>query len=263
MIRLDPRGGSKGRKHIIKEFYAPLKALCLPVKIKQMRYGDISFFGNGPSGRVRVGVEFKTLSDLLTCIVDKRLASHQLPGLVKTYPYRYLLVEGSITPRSDSSLLGLQFLYTDKRGRETFGFSPVYSSVAYPQLQKYLFTLENLANVRVRFTSTRADSIGYIAALYNWWQKDWAKHHSHLALPSQIDDHPRQIAILFRRPSILRRVASALPGIGWTRSKAVASAFQSVSGMVSASKEEWLAIPGIGVKTAEAIHKALRTKEKE
>jgi Holliday junction resolvasome RuvABC DNA-binding subunit len=33
--------------------------------------------------------------------------------------------------------------------------------------------------------------------------------------------------------------------------------------MVSAGKEEWLSIPGIGVKTAEAIHRALRTKEKE
>lgn len=257
MIRLDPRGGSKGRKHIIKEFYAPLKALCLPVKIKQLKFGDIAFFGNGPQGRTRVGIEFKTLSDLLTCIVDKRLSSHQLPGLVKTYQYRYLLVEGCVSPRTDSSLYGLRFLYRDKRGRDTFGFDPVFSAVAYPQLQKYLFTLENLANVRVRFTSTRADSIGYIAALYNWWQKDWTKHSSHLALPSHIDDHPRDISRMFRRPSVLRRVASALPGIGWTRSQSVAARFKSVAVMVKASEQDWLSIPGIGVKTATAICKAL------
>lgn len=260
MIRLDPRGGSKGRKHIVKEFYAPLKAMCLPVKLKQMRYGDISFFGNGPKGRTKIGVEFKTLSDLLSCIVDKRLSSHQLPGLVKSYPYRYLLIEGVVTPRGDSSLLGLRFLYQDKRGNDTYGFGSVYSAVAYPQLQKYLLTLENLANVRVRFTSTRSDTIGYIASLYNWWQKPWSKHHSHLALPSHIDDHPREISRLFRRPSVLRRVASALPGIGWTRSAAVARAFPSVARMVKARKEQWLAIPGIGVKTAEAICKALEGK---
>lgn len=250
-LYLDPRAGSG-------PLIRPLKALSLPVKTKTLPFGDIEFHGNGPTSRVRVGIEYKKLSDLLACIVDKRLVSHQLPGMLRRYSYSYLLVEGVVRPARDSSLECLLVRHSDRTGRDVAFFNTVYSALTYSQMQKYLFTLENLAGVRVRFTSTQADTLGYLASLYHWWQKPWGKHHAHLSLPSREDSHPARIEAMFRRPSVLRRIASCLPGVGWTRSRAIARRFHSVSAMVDASPTDWLGVEGIGPRTATAIHKALR-----
>lgn len=251
MISLDPRAGSG-------PLLAPLRALSLPVKSRRLEYGDLAFRGQGPKGITRIGIEYKKLGDLLACIVDKRLVSHQMPGLLRSYSYVYLLVEGVVRPSPDSSLECLLVRHSDRTGRDVAFFNTVYSALTYSAMQRYLFTLENLAGVRVRFTSTQADTLGYLSALYHWWQKPWGKHHAHLALPAREDSNPRRAEAMFRRPSVLRRIASCLPGVGWTRSRAIANRFRSVSGMVDASEKDWLGIEGVGPRTAAAIHKALR-----
>jgi ERCC4-type nuclease len=247
---IDPRAGSK-------ELYKPLKALRLPVRMKRMDYGDISFYGNGPDGRLLWGCEYKKYDELLACIIDKRLVSHQIPGLVASYDRRYLLVEGIARPYRDSSIE--RFVpFRDRRGDDYGKWHPAFSAITWAMVEKYCATLQEVAEVRVRFTSCRAETIGYIAAHYAWWQKPWEKHHAHLSLPAREDSHPRRVEVLFRRPSVLRRIASCLPGVGWHKSQDTARRFGTVMGMVRASREEWMSIPGIGPKTAKAIHRALR-----
>lgn len=227
--------------------------------MKHMRSGDVAFMGLGPNGPARVGIEFKKLDDLIQCIVSKRLVTHQLPLMMKDYDYRYLLIDATVRPSRDSSIEVFSMFKTKgKRERELGAFEPCFSSISYSMMQKYLMTIENIGDVGVRFSSGRADTIGYITASYHWWQKPWEKHHAHLAVPSFEDSHPRRIEVMFRRPSVLHRVASCLPGIGRTRGLAVAARFRSVSAMVAASEKDWLKIEGIGAKTARAIHRALR-----
>lgn len=257
MILVDPRAGSG-------PLLRPLRAMSLPAKHRRLKYGDLAFHGNGSEGRILIGIEYKKLSDYLTCIVDKRLASHQIPGMVRKYHRegRWLIVEGVVRPRKDSMLEEFS-LFRSRRGSELGAFNMVRAGITYSQMRRYEITIRKRAGFEVVFTSGLADTLGTLAAIYHWYQKPWSAHHAHLALPALQDNHPRRIEVLFRRPSVLRRIASCLPGVGWVRSEAVASAFRSVCRMADATLDDWKAIPGIGPKTAAAVHRAMRQSHKE
>lgn len=250
---LDPRAGSG-------PLLKGLRGQRLPVKVRRLHFGDMAFLGAGPDGKlVPVGVEYKKLDDLLQCIVSKRLVTHQLPGMMKDYRFSYLLIEATVRPDKDSSIETFNLFKTrGRKVRELGAFEPTFSRISYSMMQKYLMTIENIGGVRVRFSSCRDDTLGFLAALYHWWQKPWDKHHSHLALPSYEDSHPRRVEVMFRRPSVLQRVAGCLPGIGRNRAVAVATRFRSVAAMVDAKEKDWQGIEGIGEKTAKAVHRALR-----
>jgi ERCC4-type nuclease len=57
---------------------------------------------------------------------------------------------------------------------------------------------------------------------------------------------PPPPAALWLKPSLVRRVATQLEGIGWEKSAAVAAKFSSVLDMIVATEAEWQTIPGIG-----------------
>ena len=59
-------------------------------------------------------------------------------------------------------------------------------------------------------------------------------------------------------PSLLRRVAKELPGIGWERSLLVESHWKSIRDMVNATPEEWTQIDGIGKGISKRIDEVLR-----
>src|SRR5574341_1238250 len=87
MILLDDRAGSKD--------LAPFMPKSVPFTLTRLEYGDVAFSGRGPSGVCTVGVEIKKIPDLVDCIYSGRFAGHQLPGMLDTYDYCYLLVEGA------------------------------------------------------------------------------------------------------------------------------------------------------------------------
>jgi ERCC4-type nuclease len=96
------------------------------------------------------------------------------------------------------------------------------------------------------------ESSRFILALYRWWQKEWTDHTSHLAR----NKTPKEITLV--RPSLVRRIASELPGIGWGKSQAVDEHFLSVEDMILASEKKWASIPGIGKKLSQNIVKCLK-----
>jgi len=243
-IQVDDRAGSDrlGRY---------LKAKRQPVELCRLPYGDVAFQGNGPEGRpISVGVEYKIVTDALACIQDGRFAGHQLPGLLSTYEIPILLIEGITRPDPKDGLLQIRhargFWYAAKTGRNQF---------MYRDYQHWLMTLTFKAGIRILLSSDISDSAATIVSLFTWFTaKDWADHKSHLALAGGPD--LRDAAILIR-PSILRRVAAELPGIGFDRSALVARKFRSIQEMSMAGEEEWSSIPGIGPKTAKAVCAAL------
>lgn len=260
-LKCDPRAGSK-------ELIPLLQALRLPVRERLMKFGDFAFTGNGPAGEVRVGIEYKTIDDLLDCMKSKRLVTHQLPGMLKRYTYAYLLIEGCVRPNKYSGLEKFK-QFKSYSGKGMGMFFSTRAPISYPMMQRYLFTLENVCGIRVRFTSDKMDSAGFVSALYGWFQKPWGSHHSHLSLPAREDNHPTNVRFILGTPSVVRRMASCIPGIGWARSSAVARKFKTVSGMLEATIATWSEITTtdrngrskrIGLKTAKRIHEALRSK---
>lgn len=216
----------------------------------RMPYGDVAFDGNGPDGRpISIGIEYKTVSDVLACICDGRFAGHQLPGLVQHYEVPILLMEGGTRPDMTSGLLQIQhrkgFWFVPKAGVRQF---------MYRDLQHWLFTVVFKAGVRLLRTSTLDETAAQIVSLYTWWTaKEWEEHRSHLAMVDQMRDS----ALIFK-PGLVRRMAKELPGVGWDRSAKVAAKFPTVIDMALADATDWASIPGIGPKTAAGVCAALR-----
>ena len=63
--------------------------------------------------------------------------------------------------------------------------------------------------------------------------------------------------MLLQQPSLMRRVAKELPGIGWERSLVVEAKWDSVRDMVNAPVEEWLELDGIGKGIASRVQEEL------
>jgi len=235
MILVDRRIGSN-------DLLKPLQQAGFEAQLVELEFGDIAFEGKGPNGTtLNVGVELKVLGDLINSLRTGRLAGHQLPGLLKTYDYTWLLVEGEwrVDPRG--------YVITGKTKKS-------HSHMMASELDKQLLTLELCGGLHVAHTHTRADTVRFLGNLYRWWtDRAVDQHTSHLALHVS----PTVYAI-----SPFRAAVCQWPGIGVKTSKAVESRFHSIRGAASASVEEWAQITTgerkLGRKTAERVVKFLR-----
>jgi ERCC4-type nuclease len=239
LIFVDDREGSKDlHAKFLRKYTAVLVRLD---------YADVMFGGQGPDGPVDIGIERKVIGDLLNSITTGRLSGHQLPGLVKDYYKSYILIEGRWRMGGD----GVIEMY--HRGR----WQPIRHGrrYKYTEVHSYLTSLETMAGVSMRFTRTVAETIATVQSLYDWWQKDWEDHKAHMMMSKP---QPTSIFLNPDGPSLLRRMAVELPGIGWERAKYVEAVFPTVERMVRATQKDWEEIPGIGKVTAKSAFNALR-----
>jgi ERCC4-type nuclease len=232
LILVDPRAGSA-------DYLTPLRNLGAPVESVQMEFGDVAFYAS----KRAIGIELKKLNDMLQCIVTGRFSGHQLSGLARSFDDVWLIVEGFWRPGDDG------VLETWKRG----GWEPVQLGKRrwmYRDFDNFLTTIEVKGGVRVKRTASEGETARVIYGLYNWFQ-DVDGHRAHLALNRAGRD-----GALFVRPTLARRVAAELPGVGFERSSDVASAFPTVRRMLEATPKEWAAVKGIGKTLAKRIVEA-------
>lgn len=240
MITLDRRAGSYELSASM-----PLEI----VRIGHLEFGDASFMGNGPGGPVLVGVERKTVRDLLHSTDSGRLQGHQIPGLLRSYNYVYIVVEGIFRSNRDGIL-------EYNRGGAWYRIVAGKRSYMASSLYNLMNTLSLLSGIVILQTQDSRTTANLITNLYRWWQKPWSKHTGHVGF--QIDPHPVE---LHGKPSLLRRMAKELPGIGWEKSKAVAEHFKTVRGMVLADRFNWQLIEGIGPTIAKRCVEVMREED--
>lgn len=249
MVLVDNRIGSK-------DLIPHLEHWQIPCQLSTLEFGDAAFCGSGPDGGLLIGVEIKAVGDALLCMDDGRFAGHQLPGLVQTYARVWLVVEGAYSVQQSSARLTM--VRSGKRSKLA-GYGERKHN--YSGLTNWLTTMEECGGVRVRQTVNRAETAAFIGCLYHWWSKPYDRHRSHLALHKQhkFPVKTNQPAGTFLvKPSLLRRIASELPGIGWTRSGAVAQHFQTVERMMEATVQEWMEVDGVGKTVAQSVYESLR-----
>lgn len=221
------------------------------LELGDLSYGDIQIVGNGPEGApVLVGVEYKKLGDLVQCIDNGRFVGHQLPGMLECYQDVWLLVEGIWREGRDGGVeVPRGQSWKPILGGQTRGFSA-------SSLYGFLMTLQIKLAVKVVCTGTLPQTVRWLSALNRWWtDKEWEEHRAHLAF-----DQSTALSLI-SRPSLVRRIAKELPGVGWGRSGAIAKHFGSVMEMVTAPTGEWQSIEGVGKVTAEKIVRALDGEE--
>jgi ERCC4-type nuclease len=243
MILVDDRIGSA-------DLMGHLRHWGVPCELTRLEYGDACFDGCGPDGPIYIGVEIKKIHDALQCMGDGRFAGHQLPGLIQSYDRIWVVVEGNWYPNFSDGIL--RMAGRSGKTREV-GFGN--RRFMYRDIDHWLTTMEVRAGIRVRRTRDRIETARVVADLASWWSKDWGDHRGHLALH---EDQPDGAILI--KPSLCRKVAAQLPGIGWKRSGDVAAKFKTVQAMVAAQTIDWESIPGIGSGIAEKVWNALRQR---
>lgn len=224
-----------------------------------MPYGDFVFMGNGPDGDVSVGIERKSLRDMLACIGEARFSGlgGQLEGMLQTFTYSYLVVEG--TYRCDPATTVLQ----EYRGR-TQGWQDLRLGsrrFMHSELQRFLIMM-TLTRVIVWQTRREEDTVRFIADLYHQLaRKTWDEHRSVGAV--QVP-HVQAPVLLRKRTAseenelYRRTVALCSTRVGQKTAELVAKHFASAREMLNADIDAWCEIDGIGRKSAEAIVKEIR-----
>lgn len=246
MISVDNRAGSE-------KLFPLLKGLGVEVELTRLSFGDVAWLGHGQDGLpVNVGVECKSLDDILACIIGGRYAGHQLPGMLKCYDHLYLLIEGEWRCRAADGVLEQR-----KQGRgggwywaESGGGQRQWM---WRDVESWLMSIAILASVRIVKANTYEDVARWLKVAYGWYQKEDHKSVGVLYGGKKLFVDKA----LLIKPSLVRMVAKELPGIRDIRSEAVAARFSSVESMVNASEQEWASIDGIGRGIAKTVYKAI------
>lgn len=227
------------------DLYPYLKAI-MPGNVALTRidppFGDMAWYGNGPNGELRIGVEYKKIDELLTSMLDGRVVK-QIRGMLVHYDRRYLLIEGRIRCDRNTGIMQKQ---SGDRWRDIDRGGKGYT---YNELEHWYTTIEEHTQTRVKQTFDQHESARWLKMKHSWWtNKKWDDHDA----MNQFHVPPPPTA-LFENPNVVRRVAKELGAIGWDRSIAVANRFKSVREMVNANEQTWREIDGIGKTIAKRI----------
>lgn len=219
------------------------------VVVTELEYGDIQILGNGPDGGMSVGMERKKVRDLITSITSGRLSGHQIPGMTASYDVVYLLIEGEWR-REESGAIKVKMGNSWKRAH--FG----KRVVKWEDVWTWLTTMEIMTGCKVKCVSGIEETVRMLAVMDRWASKEWNRHKGH----EMKRKNPAWL-VPGKKPSLVRRVAEELPGIGQDRAKEVEKVFGCVKTMVNADIKEWLAIPGIGKATAKIVTESVNKEE--
>lgn len=240
-LLVDDRIGSR-------EFLVPLRRLGVPVGKKCVRLScaDFAFSVNGPAGPLTVGVERKTIAEILAAFHDRRFAKKQLPRMIAKYNIVVLVVEGVADAARDGLLM---------TGQWTSGFG--YGNHLYENYAKFQLTLAVKTRVIVWRTKNKTETTHFLHAFYRWGTKRWKDHKSAYVVDSLTPD-----TLMLDGRTVKRQVLAQLPGVGWVKSARAAKYFPSIQAAVNANRQQWNAALGIvkGTKTANRLIGVLRGK---
>lgn len=243
MILVDNQSGSRD----LFPFIQKVTADCLSTRLDPP-FADIAWYGNGPDGcQVKVGIEYKTIDDVMACIGDGRHVA-QVAGMVENYDRRYLLIEGRL--RTDRNNGNLQKLRGD-RWQDIVKGGRIFTA---RDLEHWKTTIEEQAQFRVHETYDKWESARWVVNKWSWWTAKGYDEHSSL----KMFHVPPPPAALFAKPNLMRLIAKDLPKIGWDKSIAVCAKFKTIREMINAGESTWREIDGIGEGIAKLIVDAVK-----
>jgi ERCC4-type nuclease len=264
VVLIDDRAGSRD---LIK--FPPLNStgeLC------RLDSADVAIPGNGPNGPVVIGIELKSISDLLSSTDRGRLQATQIPDMIGTYDINWILYYGITRPSPDgASLQILRARYKNEQGkwkwRSATSFDicaslPLYwgnyqvggRDVNYGYLESLILAITDMG-FRVKQVSGVQEAAAWIGVVSRRYSKSWEKHRVMRTL-----DHSGQVALppeLDRGVKQRIRFAETLPGIRFERAVEAAKHFTSVREMANAPAEEWQKVPKIGKIIAQSVVEAV------
>lgn len=223
-----------------------------------LKFGDASILGLGPGGvPTLIGIEIKRVSDLLSCIWDERYAGYQLPGMLDHYDVVKLLILGEFRPAANGRL-EVPYKWGHWGPPKKDGRPIMYSMV-----DNWCTTMMEKGGVHeVKRAKDDVEAAAILTNWHGWWAEGYDEHTSHQAIYTGAGRSGPGVVSL--SPSRFRhRVAKTLPGVGFTRSNAVAACLPTFLEMAEAGQEDWRKVPGIGETGARRIWEAIRDPDAE
>jgi ERCC4-type nuclease len=246
MIQIDKRAGSIN-------LVQPLRRLGCEVEEVTMPFGDAAFVGWGANGDpVSVGIEVKSIEDIIACIQSGRFSGHQLPGLIASYDHVWLLIVSDYRARARDGVLeyrkegrgGGQY-WTESCGRQR--------TVFWRDVESWLMTCQIMGGIRVHCVPDYPAAAAWLKHTASWFSR--TEHKSHQVVYGSKEMFADQALLV--KPTLARRVAAQLPYIGVKRSAEVARQFHTVAAMVEATPKDWLGVEGVGKTIATKIFNVL------
>lgn len=229
-----------------------------------MEFGDIAFFGNGPDNVLWwIGIEYKTIDDVVACIKSGRFTGTQLPGMLRTYDICFLLVEGIARPDRERGQL------VRYRGKATYG-----CGIQYAAYDNYLTAVNVFSSLYgkpciVKTAGTDFETGYIIRDIYNLFQKRWEDHHS-ISKPDQtkIQRVSYDLEVIKIEPGDaeypahwLRKSLYQIQGVGWEVAGKLADHFGTMEVALAANVKDWLALDHVGAGLAKRAYYALHGYE--
>lgn len=192
----------------------------------------------------RIGVERKTLSDLIGSLLKSRLDGRQIPMMLKGYTMSYVLVEGVWRAGDDDSI--------EVYARN--GWEKSRHPLTYSQLEGWLTRYEVGAygRIQIRQTSTMTASAAFCRAKAAWWWKDWDKHHF-----GAVTKMEAPVRALMFTANEYQKVLAALEGVGLVKMKVLYRAFNSIMSVMMATPKE-LQRAGLNKKLSHDLFQMIR-----
>lgn len=222
-----------------------IQRLGVPAERTSLASADFAFEGNGPDGSIYIGIERKTLHDMLNCIEDARY-NRQRVDMKNLYNICVLMVEGHWRAHEAGYLMegfnnGVSWGYAKHRSSRTM----------YSSLYRYLIGVAS-TGVTICYPKTMEQCARDVVEWYHFWNKPYNQHRSMREIEKV------SIPALNFRPRLVRKWAEDLPGVGVEIGELAERKFRKPIVLAQADETEWLQIPGVGVKTAKAIVKEIR-----
>jgi ERCC4-type nuclease len=212
-----------------------------------IEFGDFSFFGKWEGGQpYRITGDRKHLGDMLKCIEDGRFI-HQIQRAREAgFDQIFLILESVYRASPRDNIVQV------KRGN---GWVDAQPRTDHSRLDTYINELDVYAGVLVRRSRSLRETVEIVLNLYTMFQTAPEDHSSLTKVWTA--PRPQAMSFLSKPPSLVRVVASDLPGVGWKRSELFDEEFDSVKEMINADRVRLTDMEGIGGKTADKILEAI------
>jgi len=212
-----------------------------------------------------IACERKKIGDMASCVLDGRFLFQMQTCREAGADYLVLVLEGRYRRNPEDGLLEVPvwvpFVNVGGYHRRREEWQPVKPSIMFSRFDQYLTELQRDVGIIVKRTENVRGTADTVLALYQNFQTPPDQHQS----LNQIFKPPTS-SVQLVKPSLVRRVASELDGIGWEWSKVVADRFRSVQDMVEADVAVWTGLERVsgngkkrrlGKKTAQKVVQSL------
>jgi len=228
------------------------KVLGREVIVANIPHGDAWSFGVWRNDeKCKLLFERKKLGDIISCMDNGRyLAQWQNAREDGGWERQYLFAEIEKRYRENRKT-GLVEIRVRKEWVE------VRPETQWRRVEAFLMEVEEYLGVKVVRTHGVVDTVKAMVRRHNLFQRPPECHNSLKKLwvvPQSVND---EMLSAFRKPNLIRKVASQLPHIGWEMSRAVEKRFDNTRDMVNAGEDEWVEIEGVGKKIAGDIVKEI------